>query len=223
MTIIAYTEPLGWSKLDTYRACPAQFKYQYVDKIKTPTNAAMARGSVIHDQLEQYLNGWGTAWPKDIQPKWQSFANALRDTHDVRTEAAWGVDRSWKLLPNWLHPKTWLRAKGDWFYKDGKLLVMGDWKTGKYRVPSDDQIELYAVIGVSVMPDVTEVHTSFCFVDQPEQPLVLKYSAKELTKLRGKFVQEFLKIEKERKWAPKPSSKCRWCPFSRQKNGPCQY
>jgi hypothetical protein len=224
MTSIAYKQPHGWSKLDTYRECPAKFKYQYIDKLPQPESPALTRGGKVHNALEQYLNGWSKTWPADIQPMWKDYADKMLASYDVRTEAAWGVDRKWVLQPNWLTPATWIRAKGDFFHRAGKTtLKMGDWKTGQYRVPSDDQIELYAIFGLSVYPDVKDVITSFIFVDQKEKPLELRYTAKQLVNLRGKFEQEFLKMEKERKWAPTPSAKCKWCPYSKQKGGPCKY
>jgi hypothetical protein len=122
-----------------------------------------------------------------------------------------------------MQPATWLRAKCDALYIDGDTLVLIDFKSGKYRVPSDDQIELYAVIGHCFSPQVKHVVASFWFVEQETDPLELSYTAKQLLGLRGKFTQEFLKMEKERKWAPKPSAKCRWCSFSKQKGGSCVY
>jgi len=223
MTSIAFTQPHGWSKLDKYRTCPAQFKYVYIDKLKEPESEALKHGSEVHDGLETLINGWGSEMPKGVLPIWQPRIKKLIGDPEVRTEAAWGVNRKWEPMGNWLEKGTWVRAKSD-FYKLGKtVLTLGDFKTGKYRVPSDDQIELYAIFGHAMLPDVKTVEASFWFVEQQVEPLILRYTAKQLINLRGKFTQEFLKIEKERKWAPTPSAKCKWCTFSKQKGGPCKY
>jgi hypothetical protein len=223
MTSIAYKQPHGWSKLDKYRGCPQQFKYVYIDKLKEPESKALTHGSEVHGGLETYLNGWGKTMPDGVLKVWHKRIDKLKERHDVKTEAAWGVTRDWLPLSNWLHPDCWIRAKSDFFYFDGDTLVLGDFKTGQYRVPSDDQIELYAVIGHAMFPLVKNVRASFWFVEQAVDPLELLYTDKQLINLRGKFTQEFIKMEKERKWAPTPSNKCKWCTFSRQKNGPCKY
>lgn len=217
-----FKDPWGWSKLDVYRGCPAQFKFKFIDKLREPKSPALERGTKVHDGLEMFLNGWGPNIPEEVNPFWKKPLERLKKI-EPKTEAAWGVDRNWKPLPNWFHEDTWIRAKSDVYYIEGDLLVLIDFKTGKYRIPSEDQNRLYAIIGAAMFPQVGRVRTSFWFVDQAEPPHEEVYDVKMLEKLRGQFDKEAEKLYVDRSFKPKPGSPCRYCPFSRQKNGPCQY
>lgn len=219
---LQFTDPWGWSKLDTYRACPAQFRYKFIDKIKEPGSPAMERGTKIHNALEMFVNGWAKDVPHEINPFWKRLLTQLKK-ENPKTEASWGITKEWKPLPNWFEKDTWCRAKSDVYYIKGDLLVLIDFKTGKFRIPSDDQNKLYAVIGYSMFPVVQRVRTSFWFVDQSEAPHEEIYKADDLERMRGYFNKEAAKLYDDRSFKPKPGNACRYCAFSRQKNGPCQY
>lgn len=218
-----FKDPWGWSKLEVYQVCPQQFKFKFIDKIKEEQGPALVRGSIIHNALEHYLNGWSSTLIEDINVKfWKKRLDVLKERQPF-TEAAWGVNKKWEPLPSWFHEDTWLRAKSDFYYIDNGTLVLGDFKTGKYRVPSDDQILLYAIVGHAMNPEVSKVRTSFWFVDQAEAPHEELYTAKQLIDMREKFNQAVIPLYKDKKFAPKPGSGCRYCSFSRQKGGGCKY
>lgn len=217
---IKFTDAVGFSKLDCFRACPQKFKFQFIDKLPTAGSAAMDRGSKIHDTAEAYLRGWISA----VEPPLSDWQDALDDlrTFKCLPEQAWGFNRIWELLPNWLHPDTWLRAKSDAHYvKDGVLTII-DFKTGRYRVPSTEQIELYAICGSAVYPHIENISTEFWFLDA-DNTYVITYTREHLVELRKKYETYFAPIYAEEQWKPAPSRDCKWCEFSNSKGGKCQY
>lgn len=215
-----FTDPIGFSKLDAYRSCPQKFKYAFIDKLPQPGSPAMERGSKIHDDAEAYLRGWITALPEPLS-NWQDEFDALREAKCL-PEQAWGFNRAWELLPNWLHPTTWLRAKSDAHYIQGDTLIIIDFKTGKYRVPSTEQIELYAICGSAVYPSMEKVTAEFWFVDA-DNTYTKQYTKAHLVELRKKYENYFAPIYADEAWKPAPSRECKWCNFSTSKDGPCQY
>jgi hypothetical protein len=215
-----FKDAWGFSKLDCFRACPAKFKFQFIEKRPQPSSPALDRGSKIHDDAEAYLRGWISALPEPLSD-WQEEFDNLREMK-CKPEAAWGFDKDWKLLPDWLHPDTWLRAKSDAHYAQGDTLIIIDFKTGKYRVPSTEQIELYAICGSSVYPEVQQVTAEFWFVDA-DDTYSKQYTAQHLKELRAKYEGYVAPIYAEEKWEPAPSRECKWCAYSVSKNGPCQY
>ena len=221
---VQFTEPWGWSKYDMYDECPAQFKGVYIDKKKNRADSpALLHGSKVHEQMEHYLNGWSSQIPPDINTKfWEPRLKVLK-ARTPYTEAAWGLDAKWKPLKDWFQPTTWIRAKCDAYYMAGDNLVLIDFKTGKYRVPSDEQIELYALVGHAVVPEAKRVMASFWFLDQDAKPLELIYKASDLLKLRKKFEKMAAKLYNDKRFDPKPGPHCRYCDFSRQKGGTCRY
>jgi hypothetical protein len=222
MTSVKFKDAVGFSKLDVFRECPAKFKYQFIDKIKeTRQSDALVRGSRIHDECEAYVRGWVKELPTELE-KWQEAMDMLRDAK-ATPESAWGFNRNWELLPDWFHPDTWLRAKSDCHYLSiPTKLVIIDFKTGKYRVPSTEQIELYAICGHAVYPQVEEVIAEFWFLDT-DQTYTKTYTAEHLMLLRKKYEDYFAPIFTEEQWKPVPSRDCKWCSYSKAKGGQCEY
>jgi hypothetical protein len=210
----------GYSKLSCFEECKARFMYQFIKKLPTKGSAAMDRGSRIHEAIESWLNGWTPDLPIEAEG-WREVLEALK-AKELKAEAAWGFDKNWKLLPDWFGKTCWLRAKSDaHFIKDGHLTVI-DWKTGKYRVPSTEQVELYAIAGGCVYPKTTQVTAQMVFIDSDEE-YSRTYSRAELEALKAKYETRVAPMYTEEAWEPTPSSGCRYCDFSKTKSGPCKY
>lgn len=215
---VTFRDPWGFSKLDVFRACPQKFKFQFIDKLPQGSSPAMERGGKMHENIEMYLNGWVQELSADTEDWKQAFDDLKKE--DFKGEQALGISKDWALLPDWFDKRTWLRVKMDAYYRKGPRLTVIDFKSGKYRIPSQDQIELYAVAGLSVFPDIEEVDAEFWFLDADE---VFKrtYTREELLNLRKKYEQASDAIYSESQWKPAPSTECRWCPYSKTKGGKC--
>jgi hypothetical protein len=215
-----FTQPWGFSKLDVFRTCKAKFKYQFIDKLPQRSSAALERGGEIHENIEAYLNGWTQELSPDVE-SWREALDLIKQ-RNFKGEQAIGITRDWRTLPDWFHPDTWLRVKMDTYYRDGDTLHVIDYKSGKYRIPSTDQVELYAVAGLSIYPDIKEVEAEYWFIDTGDF-YKKTYTAMELKALRKKYEKESDALYVEAQWEPQPSSECRWCPYSKTKGGPCRY
>lgn len=217
---ITFKDPWGFSKYDVFRTCHAKFKYQFIDRLPQGSSPAMERGGDMHKNIENYLNGWS----KDLLPSvenWQEAFDSLK-LKNFKGEQSIGINKDWKLLPNWFAKSTWLRVKMDAYYIQDKKMRVIDFKSGKYRIPSTDQIEIYAIAGISIDPTVEEVDAEFWFLDADEVYTV-SYTRDQLIALRKKYEGLVAPIYTEELWEPSPSNECRWCPYSRTKNGPCRY
>jgi hypothetical protein len=215
-----FTDPWGFSKLDVYRACPQKFEYQFIQKLPQPGSAAMTRGSTMHEDIEHYLNGWAPGLTSEVAA-WKDALDALK-TKNFKGEQAIGIDKNWGLLPDWFAKETWLRVKMDaYFIEDDEMTVI-DFKSGKFRIPSEDQIELYAVAGLSIAPQVKKVNAQFWFLDT-DDVYNKTYTAEQLVLLRKKYERECQPLYTDSTWTPAPSRECRWCPYSKTKGGKCQY
>jgi putative RecB family exonuclease len=47
---------LSFSRIDTYRTCPRQFRYRYIDRLPGKPAPALSFGSSIHDALERFYD-----------------------------------------------------------------------------------------------------------------------------------------------------------------------
>ncbi len=217
---ILFNQPWGFTKLDVFRTCHAKFKYQFIDKLPQKSSAALERGGEIHEAIESYLNGWASTLPEEVEA-WKDALDLIKK-EDYHGEKAIGIARDWRILPDWFHKDTWLRVKMDTYYRSKQRLHVIDYKSGKYRIPSTDQVELYAIAGVSIYPDIDEVEAEFWFIDTGDVYKKL-YQRQELIELRKKYENESDAMYVEAQWLPQPSSECRWCPYSKTKGGPCRY
>lgn len=216
-----FIEPWGWSKLDVFRTCKKKFDFQFIQKIPEPGNAAMARGSQMHDDIEAYLNGWSTDVPVGPLTDWKKRFDELRGSNFMAEQAV-GLDKNWALLPNWFHKDTWVRAKMDANKLSGDELTVIDFKSGKYRVPHPDQVELYSIVGHAIHPHVRKVHAEFWFIDA-DDVYNKTFTAAELLELRKKWEAEAAVIYGTEVWAESPSKDCKYCTYSRSKGGKCKY
>jgi hypothetical protein len=219
--VIRFKDPWGFTKLDVFRTCRAKFKYQFIDKLPSGNSSpALERGGQIHEDIENYINGWTTTLGPDTE-NWKPALDLLRK-EDYHGEQAIGIAKDWRLLPDWFNPATWLRVKMDTYYRKGSRLQVIDYKSGKYRVPSTDQVELYSIAGLSIYPDLDEVEAEYWFIDTGDFYKKV-YTKAELVALRPKYEREAAAIYAEGQWSPMPSKECRWCPYSKTKGGPCRY
>lgn len=180
----------------------------------------MERGSKMHENIESYLNGWITTLIPDNE-RFQEAIDALK-TKDFKAEQALGFDKDWNKLPDWFGKNTYLRVKMDASYKEGTIGKAIDFKSGRYRVPSTEQIELYAIGLHAANPELEEVSAEFWFLDTGDV-YERTYKADELLKLRKKYEGYVAPMYGEETWPPEPSNECRWCSYSRTKNGPCKF
>jgi hypothetical protein len=218
--MIEYKDPWGFSKLDTYRKCKAQFMFQYIKKLPSPGNAAMERGQVMHNDIEAYLQGWASELPPPLCD-WKDRFDELK-SKKFTAEQAIGLDKHWLPLKDWFHKDTWLRAKMDAKFIEEDLLTVIDFKSGKYRVPSRDQIELYAIVGHALHPEAKRARAEFWFLDA-DDVFSQDYHAEELLDLRKKYEQAAEAIYATQVWSESPSRDCKWCPYSKTRGGPCKY
>jgi hypothetical protein len=215
-----FKDAIGFSKLDCYRSCPAKFKFQFMDKLPQGSSPAMERGSKLHDDCEAYLRGWVSVLPTELE-QWKDAFDDLKALK-CKTEESWGFDKDWNKLSDWFQPQTWLRAKSDaHFVSDGVLTII-DFKSGKYRVPSTEQVELYAICGSAIYPEVEDVVAAFWYLDTM-QIYDKRYTKAHLKELRKKYEGYFAPIFQDTTWKPSPSRECKWCSYSISKQGPCAF
>jgi len=100
---------LSPSRASQFKTCPQQFKYANVDKLKEPTNEVQAKGTTVHQALEDLFD-----LPQDersIEKLHNLFRDAwtkVRGTDEhhnlfssVEEEREWGID-GLKLLNNYM-------------------------------------------------------------------------------------------------------------------------
>lgn len=226
----------SFSRYSDYKQCPAKAKYKHVDKLKEPPNDAMARGAAIHAKAEDYIKGKIRAMPVELK----LFADTFKFLKTQYKKSINGMC----VEDNWSFTKTWTETQwNDWVncavrikldcahHIDEDVMVISDWKTGKFRPEMNDeyieQLELYALAALILHPHLKEVHPRLVYLDtgtiypNPEEPLV--FTQKDVPKLKKTWEKRTKPMLNDKSFAPRPNDKCKWCHFSKSKNGPCKY
>lgn len=218
----------SWSRLQTYELCPAKAKYGYLDKIEEPKNPSMLRGSAIHKMAEDYVNKGGRLKEElKLYEKMFKEVRELKKRKDVEifTELQNALTEKWTAT-TWFGKDAWVRVIVDLavIMHGEKRARLIDHKTGKVNLEGAQQLELYAIWGFLTYPDVDTIDGELWFLDQLlVNRHVVTFHRKDLKKLITRWTNRAKPLLKDTKFAPKPNQKCRWCYYSKAKDGPCKF
>lgn len=211
----------SYSRLSTYQKCPRQFKYKVVDRLPEPPNPAFEKGNRLDKMAESFVLGKITGMPKELRP----FAKEMRELkrqmatpqHDLSVARNWSPSYS----TDW--NRVWCRSKLDATVVHDRDAVVIDYKTGRiYEDAHEMQGKLYATCAFAHFPDVQTVDVEFWYFDQ-DATLPFSYERAEFDGLKKYWEKAVLPMFRDRRYEPNPGDACLWCPFSKSKNGPCEY
>lgn len=237
------------SRLNDYLRCPRYFRYKHIEKRAEPGNQAMSRGTDIHEQAVKFVKGITPKLDTNLcQPKIKKLINELKLEYKlrrVRLELDLALTKDWKLT-GWMADDCWVRVKVDVLRlipagaKTAKLVdfVPGkkpvpkvhiiDWKSGQYKdtklVEYDEQVNLYAVAGLSA-GYAAEAEGQIAFTDankvlsRPSGCLTLA----KLEKGQRAWEDKVKPMFSDTRFVTRPGNHCGWCPYSLNKEGPCDY
>lgn len=202
-----------------------------------PKGEALVRGEVIHEAAEMYIRGQLPKVSPDLK-KVAPTLKALRDGYKkgrVRVELELAFTRAWKMT-EWLAQDVYVRFKLDVLQlQDKKESVVRDWKTGRFKPEAmeeyADQLNGYAVatltagFGESVRSFLTFTDHGNDVPAPGENPrrigeLTLA-KLPEAQSALDKRAARLLNVTQD--FVPKAGRPCRYCAYSTNKGGPCQF
>lgn len=207
----------SYTKISMYMECPRSKKYRYDDKLSTPPSAAAARGTAYHERLESAING---APPDDEFSFYNDYIGQLRSLGAV-AEFAFALRRDWTVT-EWGADDCWILGKADVWVPIVPLAHVQDWKTGKIYDSHQKQGEFYAMSLFSYVPEAREVKATFIYTDLKKQQN-WTYHRDQLVGLQSRWTARIERMERDTECVPTPSFRCRSCPYSRGKGGPCAF
>lgn len=222
----------SYSRYADYKQCPLMFKLKHIDKRRTTGSPAMQRGSDIHKEGENYLvapplKGKPPAGPlKGVPATYQHFRDEMLQLRELKplVEQQWGFTRDWKPT-SWFGGDTWLRIVCDVvvLYEDNTVDLI-DFKTGRKYDTNEEQVELFSCAPFIKYPNVEEVQTRLWYLDQAKDNEVLRtYTRADYEGIRKGWEKKIVPMFKDKRFAPTPNEKCRFCDFAKNKGGPCIY
>lgn len=228
----------SYSRYADYELCPARFKYKHIDRLPDPGGPAMVRGSEIHKEGENYLKVGGKGKGPAVPKTYAHFKGEMEQLRKLEpmVEQQWGFTADWTPT-GWFGRDTWLRVVCDVaVYYDDDTLDIIDFKTGKKYGTNEDQIELFSMGGFAKFPEVEHVTARLWYLDIPDGPndgdphadstantTIREYTRDGYEAAKKKWAGKIQPMFMDTKFPPRANDKCRWCPYSRAKGGPCKF
>ena len=230
----------SYSRYGDYTQCPARFKYKHIDRLPDPGSPAMARGSEIHKAGELYLKASQHEKRKTLKvpAEYKHFNAEMKQLATLKpmVEQQWGFTRDWQPT-GWFSKDTWLRIICDVtvLYDDNTADLI-DFKTGRKYDTNEEQIELFSMGGFMMWPEVEHVTARLWYLDVPDGPndgdhhvdstantTIREYTRSDFDRARKSWEKRIQPMFKDTRFAPRPNEKCKWCAYSKAKNGPCKF
>lgn len=218
---------LSHSRLSDFNQCPRKFHLKYIEKApnfqmkQEDKSVHLIRGDNVHKALEAYLvkrkAGEQNIGPSSLPEVEQT--KVLIDKYielfgidNVHPEAQVSINDQWKKV-EWFDKDSYYRAIFDLICLGDEVVVIGDYKTGRFKDYSPDngmgQLELSSAIALSLWP-VEQVKTAYFFVDH-KKSIQKSYTADDRNRLVDHFEAEHVKVNAEENFDPKQNQFCGWC------------
>lgn len=237
--------PMSLSKRNVFKSCPKQYEYKHIAGLAQGESAAMARGLVIHEALENRVKRAAAEGAVTLKAgekatdKIQWFLDELADLgfeHVVPEQEIAYNPYTLECVP-WSSKGPVVRAKLDMMFttpsRPGGLFVI-DWKTGKVYDKHVEEREFYAAVcalkAEELGIDFSYAAAAYVYVDQgtvnPFNYAAEKSSARwtkaDLRRLLQTWSTEMIEIGTASRFTYTPGSpQCNWCDYSKAKGGPC--
>lgn len=237
--------PWSFSRLNCIEQCPAQYNYQYVERMPSsrPKSPAAERGIAIHEKADLYLKGGLPVYPPELQ-KVAGHAMLLKRLGALG-EQKYAVTENWEPT-DFNSPDAYLRGivdvvftqteipipeaqqlntvqKIDEEVKPKTIVSIQDWKSGQVYPDHVPQLELYVGLTVPHFPKADEFKIRLVYVDSgvitPDRVVSRARAEGMADMLKGRIAN----AEKETIFPVKPGQHCRFCNYSKRFGGPCAH
>jgi len=227
--VIKKVKAWSYSAWKLYDQCPAKYKYEKILKLDTgPEPEVFKYGNKVHGKSEAFLKGVIKKLPPELEKLKDSFLAMKKLKPLVEKQIAFN-DR-WEVLSDYWSEEVWLRVKADIlaYHPPQQLAIICDVKTGKIRKENLQQLELYVPTAFEMFPEALECITEAWYTDQgqivsPGLKVPKRYTREDVPGILANWEKSVEPMFNDQRFAPDPSMKCTYCPFSKEKGGPCEY
>jgi hypothetical protein len=205
--------PLSFSKMKIGEQCDLRYDYQYHSKtVKDPGSDASRFGDRVHKAFEKYLRD-GEELPDNLA-KFKTLLDKLGSLPGQKYyEYQMAVSLEKEPCDWWAKDCSW-RAKIDLISIDGDTASVGDWKTGKPSLDTE-QMKLTAALVLATFPQINTVKTAYFWLYHQSPPQTMVFTRDMLPILWAHFDKKADRLQHvvdEGVFRAKPSGLCPWCP-----------
>lgn len=218
----------SYSALKKYENCPLASYLSKVKKIKEESGPAAERGTLIHQQAEDYVDGTLGDFPNTLK-KFKGDFEALREgfiNAEVELEGEWGFDINWTPV-GYTETRTWARVKLDALvHQDETSARVIDYKTGKKwknEMAHAAQAMLYAISTFYRYPALQFIQTELWYLDLGEKT-IKTFTRDQAMQFAPGWQRRAIKMTTATEFPPTPSREaCRWCKYGQGDDPHCEW
>jgi hypothetical protein len=208
----------SYSKLSKYEGCPASYNFKYNLKLADPAGPAAVRGTGLHSTVEAYTKGEIPDLPPTIHHR--EFIDGLKAKGGKAEQAVYFNDK-WEITQK---EGYWCVMVMDMLVDEGEVASVWDYKSGKFYDSHYDQLMLYSLGAMVKFPEAKTVYAGAIYIDQPKLvPISRAFVREQEGVLKEHYEARVDRMFADTKFHPNPTMKCKWCPYSKKKGGPCQF
>lgn len=206
----------SFSALEAFEQCPKRFFHTRVSKdTPDPPGAEAQFGTKVHKILEDRLLGTDPLGGSFAcyEPYAVKIQSMVKPGGVLHAEQKIALDAD--LKPTGYFAKdVWFRGVIDFTIKNGSHTVVGDWKTGKRKLNSQ-QLELCAAAIAAIDPEAEVIHSIFVWLKDKLTDTSM-FTRNQAESVWDKFRPRVARIDEAHQlgdWPARPSGLCRkWCP-----------
>lgn len=203
----------SYSAINTFENCPRKFWATKIKKLVSDANRFNMQGDAEHKDFEYFLSK-GLALPERTR-HFQPMLERIRDAPgQLYVEYKMTLTQQFETTRYNDWDRAWVRGAADVVKVNGTLASYFDWKSGKVR-PSDDQIELSALLLFRHFPEVTQVNGGLVFYRHNEvyPHIVHRDDAPRIWNGWIARVRELEAAVTNENWPATPNPLCAYCPY----------
>jgi DNA helicase-2/ATP-dependent DNA helicase PcrA len=236
-----FLKNFSYSQLESFRTCPLQYKYQYILKVPTQTNAAASFGDTIHRTLQQFYQEFinDNTIGKDriieiLHSLWTPVGYASQ-SHEKRMKKE-GEDLLKKYIETLHNPHVSIRGLEKLFkirvnadiFLTGKIdrvdnkpnggIEIIDYKTGKKpdekELKKSLQLSIYALAAMDkglYNQELEKVTLTFYYL-QDMTKVSMQRTPEDIAKVTEQVEKDVVEIRKN-DFPAKKGPWCSYCPF----------
>lgn len=208
----------SYSARKVFEDCAYRSYLERVKKLATSSSSAANRGTAIHEEAENYVNGTIGDLPASLKKFTSEFNELRRGFADglVELEGDWGFTLEWEPT-GWMAPDVWARIKLDVLVlEDEQSARVIDHKTGKAwgnEVPHSQQALLYAIATFLRYPNLQYIKTEMWYLDHGKT-MEKSYTREQAMIFLPSQYQRAIAMTTAKVFDPSPNKQtCRWCDF----------
>lgn len=201
------------SAIKLYEDCPQKYyRLRIAKDIKDSQTELSLHGDRVHKSLEERIKS-----KKPLSSEVASLepvVKALEKSPKKKTpEYKIALDNTLKPT-TFFSPTVWIRGKIDVLALGDTDATILDWKTGKRKYMTFDQLELNSLMVFSSFPKIESIKAAYVWAGINKSD-AKEYFRVDMNKMWGGYIARIRKIYhsyENNNWPAKPSFMCKFCP-----------